>query len=144
MEQKQVGYYLERTTRIVKLSFHQAIAKLGLDITPEQWVIMEYLFDNQGLSQVQLANKSFKNAPTISRILDVLSRKGYIERVKYAEDKRRREIHLTEDGKKAVDQIRPTVADLRELGWQNLSDEDYETFLRIMNQVFSNYESFDN
>jgi len=138
--QKQIGYYLERTTRIVKLSFHQAISDLGLDITPEQWVIMDSLYKDNGQSQVDLASGSFKNAPTISRILDLLSKKGYVERQRFENDRRRYKIFLTEEGRRVVELIIPEAERLRTQGWRQLSESDYDSFIRILNQIFKNFE----
>jgi len=137
---KQIGYLLERTTRIVKLSFHKAIAKLNLDLTPEQWVIMESLYLKNGQSQKDLANSSFKNAPTISRILDVLGRKKFIERLRFNNDRRRYKIYLTVAGKEIVEQLMPVADDLRNQGWENLTEGDYQEFVRILNQVFANLD----
>lgn len=138
---KQIGYFLERTTRIVKLAFHQAITELGLDITPEQWVILESLYQENGQAQIDLANKSFKNAPTISRILDLLSHKGFVERQRFDNDRRRYKIYLTDEGRRIVELIKPSANRLRKQGWQHLSEEDYDNFIRILNRVFSNFES---
>lgn len=139
--EKRIGYFLERTTRIVKLAFHQAISDLGLEVTPEQWVLMESLYKENGQAQIELANKSFKNAPTISRILDLLSEKGYVERQRFENDRRRYKIFLTQEGKRIVELIQPIAKDLRQQGWKDLSEEDYDNFLRILNRIFSNFEA---
>ena len=75
-DSRPVGYLLERTTRIVKLKFHKTFKELGIELTPEQWVVIDTLNSNPGILQKDLADSSFKNAPTISRILDVLSKKS--------------------------------------------------------------------
>lgn len=137
---KQIGYYLERTTRMVKLGFSQAFARMGLDLTPEQWVIMESLYYQNGQSQTDLASASFKDAPTISRILDVLGRKKYIVRRRFKNDRRRYKIYLTDLGVQVVNDLQPEVRRLRDLGWENLDEEDYEVFMRITNQIFKNFE----
>lgn len=138
---KKIGYYLERTTRIVKLSYLQAFAQLGVDITPEQWVMLDSLYQRNGQSQTELAGDSYKNAPTVSRILDLLEKKGLVERQRFANDRRRYKIFLTQEGQTTVEKVKPAVASLREQGWQQLTAEDYSTFLRIMNQVFDNLRS---
>ena len=59
------------------------------DITPEQWVIVRILFENNiQLSQKELAIKSQKDQNTVTAIIDKLEKKGYVERVKSNEDKR--------------------------------------------------------
>lgn len=130
---------MERTTRIIKLSYSQAFKSAGFDVTPEQWVILESLFFKNGQSQNDLAEFSFKDAPTISRILDLLVKKGYTIREEVKGDKRARKITLTEKGHQLVTQMQPLVEDLRAQGWNNLTDEDHQSLVRIVDQVFKNY-----
>ncbi len=137
-EAKKIGYYLERTSRLVKLRYLQAFAKLGLDITPEQWVMLDSLYQRNGQSQTELAGDSYKNAPTVSRIIDLLEKKGFVERQRFENDRRRYKIFLTDAGKAVVEKVQPSVSSLRAQSWDNLSDEDYTHFLRIINQVFDN------
>ena len=141
LDAKSIGYFLERTTRIVKLAYLKALREKGLDITPEQWVILSSLYEQNGQSQTDLANESFKNAPTISRILDLLCEKGYTERRASDSDRRKFLIFLTPQGKKIVQKAETVVQKLRHQGWENLSDRDYATFIRIVNQVFKNFEN---
>lgn len=137
---KSIGYQLERTSRIVKLAYLQAFNQLGVDITPEQWVMLDSLYHKNGQSQTDLANASYKDAPTVSRILDLLGKKGLTERQRFDNDRRRYKIFLTDAGKTVVEKVLPVVEGLRKKGWQDLSEEDYESFLRIMQQIFANYE----
>ncbi len=137
-EAKKIGYYLERTSRLVKLRYLQAFAKLGLDITPEQWVMLDSLYQRNGQSQTELAGDSYKNAPTVTRIIDLLEKKGFVERQRFENDRRRYRILLTDAGKAVVEKVQPSVSSLRAQSWDNLSDEDYTHFLRIINQVFDN------
>ncbi|GLR17177.1 MarR family winged helix-turn-helix transcriptional regulator [Portibacter lacus] len=137
-ENNKIGYYLERTTRLVKLNFHQAFKNAGFNITPEQWVILDILNSQNGLSQSDLAEQSFKDAPSISRIIDTLARKSFVERKPVKNDRRKFEIFLTEDGIKTVKALTPLVNKLRNQSWQGLSKEDYTKFLKIINKIFDN------
>lgn len=138
-DEKPIGYFLVRTTRVVKLAFHHAFNQLGIDLTPEQWVILEQLYHENDQSQKDLADDSFKNAPTISRIIDVLCKKGWTERIKGTKDKRVINVHLTDAGRKIVEQVIGRVEGIREKGWDHLSKADYKNLLRILNQIFDNY-----
>lgn len=139
MSGKQIGYHLERTTRQVKLAFTQAFLAEGIDLTPEQWVLLDHLTETNGVSQTELANKSYKNAPTVSRILDVLERKGYIERQRFQNDRRRYKIFLTTRGKQIAERAHPIASHLREKGWMGLSESEYEATISILEKVFENY-----
>ena len=102
--------------------------------------MLDNLSKNNGQSQAELASKSFKDAPTTSRILDLLEKKKYIERQRFENDRRRYKIFLTTQGKQVIKKLQPLVKDLRLQGWQNLTEEDYQNFLRIINQVFENFD----
>lgn len=137
---KNFGAYIDRTIKIIRHNYTRAFKEIGADITTEQWVILDSLYKKDGLSQNELANGSFKNAPTVSRIIDLLCKKGYTERIASKTDRRRYHIHLTKDGRTLYEKILPTVIALRKQGWESLNDEDYDHFLRIMNQIFENFE----
>ena len=138
---KNFGAYIDRTIKIIKQNYVRAFSEIGVDITTEQWVILDSLYEQKGISQTDLANGSFKNAPTVSRIIDLLCKKGLTERQRFENDRRRYKIFLTQKGKETYEKAFPVVLKLREQGWSNLSDSDYESFLRIMNQIFQNFES---
>jgi DNA-binding MarR family transcriptional regulator len=139
---KKIGFLLERTTRIAKLSFTKAFKKLGVDITPEQWIVLDKLDSNKEMSQKEIGSESFKNAPTISRIIDNLVKKGLVSRVSEENDRRKTAISLTEKGKKIVTKCRLEVDALRDLSWNNLSDQDYNEFNRIIDQIFENFKGY--
>ena len=136
---KNFGAYLDRTLRQVRLDMGRRLKEQGVDITPEQWIILSSLYENNGQSQNELGEGSFKNAPTVSRIIDLLCKKGYTERHPHADDRRRITINLTSTGKEVVEQALPAIIATRKKGWEGLSDEDYRIFLRIVNQIFRNF-----
>ena len=136
---KGIGYLLERTSRMVKLNYSQTFKQHGFDVTPEQWVLLENLYLDDGQTQNDLASGSFKDAPTVSRILNILETKGYLIRESRTGDKRIRQVQLTPKGKELVISMKPMVDVLREQGWDHLSEEDYTTFVRIINTIFDNY-----
>ena len=135
-----VGTLIDRTMKIIRSNYVQAFKKAGVDITTEQWVILDRLYDANGLSQTNLANDTFKNSATISRIIDLLSNKKLIERQRFENDRRRYKIFLTHDGVNVVETLRPYVFDLRRNGWNDISKEEYGDFVRIINRIYSNFE----
>jgi len=130
---------MDRTLRLIKLRYLQTFREANIDITPEQWVLMDTLYKDNGISQTALANGSFKNAATVSRIIDLLCKKGWTERQRFENDRRRYKIFLTPTGLAIYNKLLPKVIALRTLGWQHLSEKDYEDYVRIMNQIFENF-----
>ncbi|MEM6966260.1 MAG: MarR family transcriptional regulator, partial [Bacteroidota bacterium] len=133
---KNFGAYLDRTMKMIRNNYLKRFKEIGVDITTEQWMLMDLLYQENGVSQNDLANGTFKNAPTVSRIIDLLCKKGLTERQRFDNDRRRYKIYLTQKGKVTYEKALPEVLELRKQGWENLSDRDYTTFLRIINQIF--------
>lgn len=136
---KNFGAYLERTLRQVRLDMGRRLKEKGVDITPEQWIILSDLYNNNGQSQSELGDSSFKNAPTVSRIIDLLCKKGLTERLPHEQDRRRHTIHLTAKGRETVEQALPAILATRKKGWEGLNDQDYKTFLKIIDRIFQNF-----
>lgn len=136
---KNVGTYLDRTLKLVKQHYLKVFKANGADISTEQWVIMDQLSTNNGMSQTELANGSYKNAPTVSRIIDLLAKKGIVERQRFANDRRRYKIFLTKKGIDLHAELLPNVLELRAQSWNGLSEEEWTEFKRILAKVQDNF-----
>ncbi|MHA7130224.1 MarR family winged helix-turn-helix transcriptional regulator [Algoriphagus namhaensis] len=141
MTQEQFAKYsflLDRTARKVKQYAQQRFKSGDFDVTVDQWLVLKNLSENGHLSQTQLANLVFKDHPTLTRILDLLCKKGYVERVPHPQDRRSFHLHLTETGIEKVRDLRPQILEIREKAWENLNEEDFEEFKRILDTIYKN------
>jgi len=86
-----------------------------------------------------LAEKTFKDAPTVTRIIDLLCKKELTERRSDPNDRRRFKIYLTPIGQAKIKQVLPVVLDLRKQGIKGLSREEYDTLIRILDTIFNNF-----
>lgn len=139
MDNIALGFLLERTSRMVKLNFHQLLKKEGVDVTPEQWVVIDILHYNKVLSQKEIADNSFKDAPSISRILKGLMLKGIIVKEIDGEDGRANKVRLTEGGERLHLKLYSKVVELRAKGIVGLSPDEIKSFLKTIDKVFNNY-----
>lgn len=141
MTQEQFARYsflLDRTARKVKQYAQQQFKSGDFDVTVDQWLVLKNLSENGHLSQTELANLVFKDHPTLTRILDLLCKKGYVERVPHPMDRRSFQLHLTGTGVAKVIALRPQILEIREKAWENLSDSDFEEFKRILDTIYQN------
>ncbi|MFV1884002.1 MAG: MarR family winged helix-turn-helix transcriptional regulator [Balneola sp.] len=137
---KEIGVYIDRTYKVVRQDLINRFKKAGIDITPEQWVLLSKL-ERTTMNQTDLANGSFKDKHTVSRILDLLVKKGFVVREQDPEDGRKYLVSLTPLGTEELEKAKPHVYTSRELGWENLSDEEYQQLLKLLDKVFNNYSS---
>lgn len=85
--------------------------KYNLQITPEQWTVLAFLWRKDGVTQQMLCDSTFKDKPSMTRLIDNLEKQNLVYRIASKEDRRSNFIHLTEQGKsievdatKAVDE----------------------------------------
>jgi DNA-binding MarR family transcriptional regulator len=139
MPTKNFGAIMDRTLKLIRQNYLQAFRDQQADITTEQWVLLNRLAEGDGISQTDLANDSFKNAPTVSRIITLLAKKKLIRKKQSSDDRRQFLIFLSEEGRELHDRVLPAVLALRNQGWQQLSEKDYEDFVRIMDKIGENF-----
>lgn len=134
-----VGTLLDRTTRLMKAHFQRTFKDAGVDITPEQWVLLDRLHKSGSVSQTDLANGTFKDAPTVSRIIDKLAQKGMAARSRFPNDRRRYQVDLTEKGKEVHHLLSPLVKDLRVQAWSGMTEDNYHELVRLLAQIRENF-----
>jgi DNA-binding MarR family transcriptional regulator len=135
------SYLLDRTARRVKGYAQQRFASGNFDITIDQWLILKSLDDDRYLKQKELAELTGKDNPTLTRIIDLLCKKGLTERVMHKDDRRSFTVHLTEAGKAKLLELSPKISEIRMKAWENLTEEDYEQLKIILNKIYQNLES---
>jgi len=72
----------------------------GLNITIEQWSVLYHLWKEDGRSQQQLCNATFRDKPSITRLVDNLERLNLVKRVASENDRRINLIYLTKQAQK--------------------------------------------
>lgn len=71
----------------------------GLEITIEQWSVLYHLWKEDGLSQQELCNRTFRDKPSITRLIDNLEKQQLVKRVASPTDRRINLVQLTEAAK---------------------------------------------
>lgn len=53
----------------------------GLEITPEQWTVLIFLWEKDGVTQQELCNATFKDKPSMTRLIDNMERQHLVVRI---------------------------------------------------------------
>ena len=110
----------------------------GLDIDRFQYVLV--IIDDNGelLSQQALAEDLQVDKSYVVTIVNYLEGNGYVKREKNPDDKREQLIKLTEKGRLVVPKIREVTEQLNQRALENLTVEQTETFIQVLNQIDAN------
>ncbi len=71
--------------------------RAGIDITIEQWSVLYHLWKQEGQSQQQLCDATFRDKPSITRLVDNLEKQKLVKRIPSKDDRRINLIYLTKE-----------------------------------------------
>jgi DNA-binding MarR family transcriptional regulator len=134
------GFIIERTTKRIRQNLQRRFNAHHFGVTVDQWVVLDCIMQNRSISQNEIADRTFKDAPTVTRIIDQLCKKGLTNRLIDENDRRRFIIELTPKGHKKVNQMLPVVIEMRRDGWKGLDVSDYQRLMYIMSTIFNNLD----
>lgn len=133
-----IFYRLERTIRSYRQFAQREIRTAGHSITVDQWLTMKNILENPGIKQYDLAEKAFKDNASITRIIELLVKAGYLERTVNAEDRRRSTLKATRKGAKIVSQVNQVVEQNRQTALRNTTATELETTAGFLEKVVNN------
>jgi DNA-binding MarR family transcriptional regulator len=110
----------------------------NLPITPEQFSVLSYLWQKDGLQQSELANCTNRNRANVTRVVDILEREGIVERRDDENDRRVFRIFLTAKGKSLRDATASCARQTIEDALNGLSKEEIDTCTRVLLKIRSN------
>ncbi|MGA2554249.1 MAG: MarR family transcriptional regulator [Smithella sp.] len=143
MEKKQtinesLGFWLYRSHAQVSAALRQTFQDAGYDLTPEQWAVLFRVQEQEGINQIQLSEKTFKDRHNITRILKQLDKRGYIEKRNDENDKRANRIYLSPSGRSLYKNIKPLVLQHRKRICKGFNAKDMLNIRKYLGQVIHN------
>lgn len=110
----------------------------GVDITIEQWSVLYHLWKEDGQSQQELCTATFRDKPSITRLVDNLERLKLVRRVPSREDRRINLIFLTEFARRLQDQTMGLANQTLNEALDSVSAAEVETCKAVLQKVYDN------
>ncbi|HAI84979.1 MAG TPA: MarR family transcriptional regulator [Chitinophagaceae bacterium] len=110
----------------------------GLDITVEQWSVLYHLWKEDCLSQQELCNRTFRDKPSITRLIDNLERLSLVQRVAKKEDRRINLVCLTDAGKQLQEMTIQLANETMNEALIGVSKEEIEVVKSVFQRVYDN------
>ena len=110
----------------------------GLNLTIEQWSVLYHLWKQEGLSQQELCNATFRDKPSITRLVDNLEKLQLVKRVPSAADRRINLIYLTRQGHKLQDHTMSLAEETLNEALIGISAQNISLCKEILQQVYDN------
>lgn len=134
-------YTLEKSIKSYRQLAQRNITKAGFEITIDQWLVLKTLQDNPEITQQQIAAIVFKDYASITRIIELLVRKGYITRSFHPNDGRRSVLSLTDKATKLLTSIQPVIQGNRNKALKDISVEEGRQLKVLLDHIITNCQT---
>lgn len=135
---QSAGYLINMTALLLKREFNSAIKNNNIDVTPEQWAILNRLNEKSGLTQKEVAKLTFKDNANITRMVDKLEKKGLAIRYADSNDRRTWNISITKKGIEVRDLVEPIAIKILEKATKGLSEQEVQLHNQISKKIINN------
>ncbi len=133
--QDVILFQLEQASKAFKQYSQRVMDKEGFGITTEQWVLLKIIEEANELSQKELAQKSTRDPASITRTLDILEKKGLIERLRIPGNRRTYNITLKKEGQELINQKLDTVIRMREKSLDGFSENEIKQLSGFLTRI---------
>ena len=130
--EENIGLLIHDVGRLLRVLYDRQMASIGL--TRSQWLLLTYLYFKDGINQTELASLMDMEKAPLSRLLDRMEIKGWIIRKTETNDRRVKNIYLSESVKPLVSSLREKASKYRKDSLSILSDKELNK-LRDLLQV---------
>lgn len=112
----------------------------ALNIAPEQSLILFALWEEGILTQKEISQKLYKDKAIITRMVDSLVKKNFVQREISQGDRRLQSISLTAEGKKLMESLVPISAEINQQVCQGISSAELQEVIRILSKMNQNVQ----
>ena len=135
---KEIAVELNLTGCKLKQFIAAKLRQMDVPLTPEQFILIDLLWNPGSMSQQQLADQMQKAKNSVTKLVDALERKGFVVREQNRQDRRSNTLILTEKAeglKPGAKQKGISILDEMLIG---ISEEELRSFLVTLGKLNRN------
>jgi len=110
----------------------------GLNLTIEQWSVLYHLWKQDGISQQELCNATFRDKPSITRLVDNLEKLQLVKRVPSESDRRINLIYLTRQSHKLQEETMAMAEDTLNEALEGVPADRIDICKEVLQIVYDN------
>jgi DNA-binding MarR family transcriptional regulator len=133
-----MGYKLFQASRLMNSRLNQNFRLHEYTITYEQWQVLSRLYEEDGLTQNQLAMTIERDQGSISRLIDNMIKRGLVGRISDDTDRRIKRVFLTEESHRIQEELEEIAVKTISQATRNMSEKELKTCLNILDQIREN------
>ncbi len=136
--EKQILMFLNIAHNSVKQCMSEVFQKGGFNLTPEQFLVMDTLWDEGVLTQQQIADITMRDKNSIVKLIDGLENRKLVRRVSNPKDRRQNLIEVTPYSRKIKDKVTELSLESVATIVGDIPREDLESFVKTLVRMEKN------
>jgi DNA-binding MarR family transcriptional regulator len=133
-----VLYSVDKCFRAYHQYAQAQVKKAGYNITIDQWLLLKNVSEHPGITQNEIANLVFKDNASVTRIIQILVKDGYLKREAHPNDRRRFLLNLTESGTKITVDVNEIAISNRAAALKGVDDAQIAVLREVLDKVIGN------
>ena len=122
-----------RGREAIMAPYRQLLAKIG--VTEQQWRVMRVLDERGMMDPKEIAEAACLLNPSLTRIMQLLEKKGLIARKGHPEDRRRVQVRITQAGRDMLVAAQPESLVIAEQLRERVGQEKLDALLDLLNEL---------
>lgn len=137
---KKIAVYINVLNCSLIKYFAKELSRNDINLTPEQYLVMDILWDADVLSQQAIADIIQKDKNSVTKFIDSLEKKGLVYRAINKDDRRVNNIIVSEEGKKLKTKTTEVAIKMMRNVLNNIKENDLVAFDKVMMQIKNNLD----
>ncbi|MBR4155317.1 MAG: MarR family transcriptional regulator [Bacteroidales bacterium] len=137
---KKIAVYINIVNCSLIKYFAKELSRNNINLTPEQYLVMDILWDAEVLSQQAIADIIQKDKNSVTKFIDSLEKKGLVYRQVNKTDRRVNNIVVSEEGMKLKSRTTEVAISMMRNVLNNIKEEDLVALDNVMNQIKYNID----
>jgi DNA-binding MarR family transcriptional regulator len=130
---------------LVRQAHRSFVARLADRLLPQgvsvaEWAVLRRLWQEEGFTQVALADRMRVRKASLTSVLASLERKGFVRRTRRGEDRRKYHLFLTRRGRDLKEELLPIGVAINRKAVAGIDPADAGLVGRLLERVIANLE----
>jgi DNA-binding MarR family transcriptional regulator len=135
---KQAGVYVNILNCKLKKYLSEVFKKNNVNLTAEQYLVMDTLWNEGTLTQQEIAFIIQKDKNSVTQFIDNLEKKGLVARSVSREDRRVNNIVVTQEGMALKDSTKQLAIETMNKALEGIPEKDVLVFVDVLKKVCAN------
>ncbi|HYD52365.1 MAG TPA: MarR family transcriptional regulator [Gemmatimonadaceae bacterium] len=134
-------YSLESAAKAYRRFAQTRLHAAGIDITIDQWLVLKTIHESPDATLQRVGAAVFKDFASVTRIVQLLERKGLLRRTPHPCDGRRSALALTAAGESVIRTVEPIAQTNRRLALEGIGAEDLSRLRELLKRITENCDA---